>query len=144
MTSTSTPDAPPWHPVLSFLALSPRTRTFLPDVEITDYYVLLFFSPRGWMFPGVWPKAGQVPREVGPSFNCALNYADAMSSPLSDGPRPRSAAFTSLFQESGCDEAPLRRRLPRRGREETRKEKGKKKKTRLRLVSASNFNLSQL
>lgn len=84
------------------------------------------FFFRGWMFPGVWPKAGQVPREVGPSFNCALNYADAMSSPLSDGPRPRSAAFTSLFQESGCDEAPLRRRLPRRGREETRKKEKKK------------------
>lgn len=46
MTSTSTPDAPPWHPVLSFPALSPRTRTFLSDVEITDYYVLLFFFSR--------------------------------------------------------------------------------------------------
>lgn len=104
-------------PVLSFPALSPRTRSFLPDVEIADYLraAALFFFSRGWMFPGVWPKAGQVPREVGPSFNCALNYADAVSSPLSDGPRARSAAFTSLFQESGCDEAPPRRRLPGRG-----------------------------
>lgn len=101
--------------------------------------VFFFFS--GWMFPGVSPKAGQVPREVGPGFNCTLSYTDDVSSPLSDGSPPRcSTASTSLFQESGCDEVPLRRRLPRRGREERKNGGGGG----LRLVSASNFNLSQL
>lgn len=85
--------------------------------------LLLFFFADGCS-PASGQKRDRCHERFGPSFNCALNYADAPSSPLSDGPRPRS---TSLFRESGCDEAPLRRRLPRRGREETRKKWGKKK-----------------